>query len=252
MEKGAIVVTLLVLPILILSAWAITGSQGAVEPQGSTILAEPPVYVDGYGFDPLTQTMEDTNGFRYSYQPDGIVQLDLPWGYTTYFSFGLTADYLGSPEMRTALDYTWTWDTIIGQALNETGNLTGYTYAFVATSQDGVMDWEIKLEFSPTSRMKVTHTLTNGYAQDLTNVNFWYLFDLRGTATPYTIETNAGIVEGPLYQEIPDSIYWVRLGNQFQFDWSDALIDYENGHAYIGDGAVVGLDGLPILSLIHI
>ena len=249
MKTGALVVTLLVVPMLVLSAWVLTGSQGAVEPQDSTILAEPPEYVLGYGFDPLTQTMEDTNGFRYSYQPDGIVQLDLPWGYTTYFSFGLTADYLGSPEMRTALNYTWAWDTVIGEALNETGNLTGYDYAFTATSDGGNMDWEICLEFSPTSRMKVTHTLTNGYAQDLTNVNFWYLFDLRGTATPYTIETNAGIVEGPLYQEIPDDIYWVRLGNQFQFDWRDALVDYENGHAYIGDGSVIGLDGLPILGI---
>ena len=249
MKTGALVATLLVIPMLVLSAWALTGSQGAVQPQGSTILAEPPDYVDGYGFDPLTQTMEDTNGFRYSYQPDGIVQLDLPWGYTTYFSFGLTADYLGSPEQRTALDYTWAWDTVIGQALNETGNLTGYTYTFIATSQDGVMDWEIRLEFSPTSRMKVTHTLTNDYPSDLTNVNFWYLFDLRGTATPYTIETNAGIVAGPLYQEIPDGIYWVRLGNQFQFDWRDVLADYENGHAYIGDGSVIGMSGIPILGI---
>lgn len=248
--KGTVVVAaLLVIPMMILSAWAIAAPSGGVEPLGSSIMAEPPDYVSGYGFDPLTQTMQDTNGFRYSYQPDGIIQLDLPWGYTTHFSFGLTADYLGSPEKRTALDYTWAWDTEIGLALNETGNLTGYTYAFVATSQDGVLGWEIRLDFSPTSRMKVTHTLTNGYAQTLTDVNFWYLFDLRGTATPYTIETSAGIVEGPLYQAIPDGIHWVRLGNQFQFDWRDALADYENGNAYIGDGSVVGLDGLPILGI---
>ena len=249
MKTGVLVATLLVVPMLVLSAWALTGLEWPVEPQDSKILAEPPDYVSGYGFYPVTQTMEDTNGFRYSYQDDGIIKLDLPWGYTTYFSFGLTADYLGSPEQRTALDYTWTWDTIIGEALNETGNLTGYTYAFTATSDGGNMDWEICLEFSPTSRMKITHTLENDYPSDLTNVKFWYLFDLRGTASPYTIETSAGTVEGPLYQAIPDGIHWVRLANQFQFDWSDALADYENGHAYIGEGSVVGLDGLPILGI---
>lgn len=249
MRFAKVIVASLVIPMMILSAWAITAPSGGVEPLSGSIMAEPPDYVSGYGFDAVTQTMEDTNGFRYSYQDDGIIQLDLPWGYTTHFSFGLTADYLGSPEKRTALDYTWAWDTTIGVALNETGNLTGYTYTFVATNQDGVLGWDIRLDFSPTSRMKVTHTLENGYAQSLTDVNFWYLWDLRGTATPYLIETSAGTVEGPLYQAIPDDIHWVRLANQFQFDWRDALVDYENGHAYIGDGSVVGLGGVPILGI---
>ena len=249
MKRRSLVITSLIIPMLISSVWLISSSEGVIESQDASIMSDPPDYEGGYGFDSQTGVMEDTNGFRYSYQPDGIVKLELPWGYTTHFSFGLTAEYLDNPEQRTALDYSWTWDTIIGVELNETGNLTGYTYSFVATSESGVLGWEIRLDFSPTTRMKVTHTLTNGYAQALTDVNFWWLFDLRGTATPYTIETNAGIVEGPLYQAIPDSIHWVRLGNQFQFDWRDALINYENGHAYIGDGSVVGLDGLPILGI---
>ncbi len=249
MKTGALVASLLVVPMLVLSAWALTGSQGAVEPQGSTILADPPDYTDGYGYDPQTGVMQDTNGFRYSYLPDGIVRLDLPWGYTTHFSFGLTADYQGSPEKRTALDYAWAWDTSIGVAVNESGNTTGYTYTFTADNQDGILDWTICLEFSPTSRMKVTHTLENDYADDLTNVKFWWLFDLTGTPEPYSIETSDGMVEGPLYAPIPDGIHWVRLANQFQFDWRDALIEYDNGHAYIGDGSVVGLDGTPILGI---
>lgn len=249
MKSGFIVAALIVVPMLITSAWAFSIPSDGSEPLDGAIAAIPPDYVGGYGFDPQTQTMEDTNGFRYSYQPDGVVRLDLPWGYTTHFSFGLTADYLGSPEKRTALDYTWNWTTDCTTAFDGDGNLTGYEYSFTATAIDGVLGWEITLDFSPTSRMKVTHTLTNGYANDLTNVNFWWLFDLTGTATPYTIETSAGTVEGLLYAPIPDDIYWVRLGNQFQFDWRDALEDYDNGHVYIGDGSVVGLDGLPILGI---
>ena len=208
-----------------------------------------PEYTDGYGYNNDTQVMHDTNGFKYSYQPDGIVKLVLPWGYTTHFSFGLTGDYLGVPQVKTALDYSWSWDILIGECLNETGNLTGYSYTFTATNEVGNLDWTIAFEFNPNARMKVTHMIENGYTNTLENVEFWYIFDLLGTATPYTIETNLGIVEGPLYQEIPDSVYWVRLGNQFQFNWRDALVDYENANAYIGDGSVIGMDGIPILGI---
>lgn len=249
MEKGAIVATLLVLPILILSAWALAAPGASSEALDGSIMVEPPEYAGGYGFDPQTGVMEDSNGFRYSYLPDGVVRLDLPWGYTTHFSFGLTADYLGSPEIRTALDYAWEWSTNCTTAFDDEGNQSGYDYSFTATAIDGVLGWEITLDFRPDSRMKVTHHLLNSYPQKLTDVNFWWLFDLTGTATPYTIETSAGVAEGPLYEPIPDDIHWVRLANQFQFDWWGALLEYDNGHAYVGDGAVVGLDGLPILGI---
>ena len=212
---------------------------------GSTI----PEYQDGYGYDNETGIMQDTNGFQYSYQADGIVKMVLPWGYTTHFSFGLTGDYLGVPQVKTALDYSWNWDILVGECLNETGNLTGYSYIFTATNDAGNLDWTIAFEFDPNARMKVTHTIENGYANTLENVEFWYLFDLLGTASPYTIETELGTVEGPLYQEISDSVYWVRLANQFQFNWRDALVDYENANAYIGDGSVIGMDGVPILGI---
>ena len=92
MKTGVLVVTLLVVPMLVLSAWVLTGSLGAIEPQGSAIMAELPSYEDGYGYDPQTGVMEDHNGFQYSYLPDGIIRLALPWGYTTHFSFGLVAE----------------------------------------------------------------------------------------------------------------------------------------------------------------
>ena len=217
--------------------------------QVSNVLFEIPLYEDGYGYDNETGIMQDTNGFQYSYQADGIVKLVLPWGYTTHFSFGLTGNYLGVPQIKTALDYSWNWDIIVGECLNETGNLTGYSYTFTATNDAGSLDWTIAFEFNPNARMKVTHTIENGYANTLENVEFWYLFDLLGTVTPYTIETELGTVEGPLYQEIPDSVYWVRLANQFQFNWRDALVDYENANAYIGDGSVIGMSGVPILGI---
>ena len=207
------------------------------------------VYDDGYGYDNDTGIMEDNNGFQYSYQPDGIVRLVLPWGYTTHFSFGLTGDHLGTSQIRTALDYEWNWEIITEECLNETGELTGHSHSFIATNVNGKLDWSIAFEFKPNTQMKITHTLTNGYANTLENVEFWYLWDLRGTESPYTIETHNGIIEGPLYMETPDNIHWVRLGNQFQFDWHDALDTFSNGHAYIGDGNVLGLPGLPILGI---
>ena len=235
-----------------------------------------PEYTDGYGYNNDTQVMHDTNGFQYSYQVDGIVKLVLPWGYTTHFSFGLTGDYLGVPQIKTALDYEWNWITeseredttyekemwepsIYDAELNVTTpgyyynvavtDIVGYNYTFTATSDSGNLGWTIAFEFHHDQRMKVTHTIENGYANTLENVKFWYLFDLLGTATPYSIETTLGITEGPLYQEIPDSVYWVRLDNQFQFNWRDALVDYENGYAYVGDGSVIGMDGIPILGI---
>ena len=231
---------------------------------------------DGYGFDPLTATMTDHNGFEYSYRPDGVIQLTLPWGYTTYFSFGMTATYLGSPAIRTALDYSWSWatdseeftntwekeiyvppvydpetnTTTPGYYANETvTDLIGYDYTFTASNLDGVLDWTIIFEFFHDAPMKITHIMQNEFANPLIDAEFWYLFDLRDTPSPYVVETSAGIVTGPLYQEIPDGIHWVRLSNEFQFDWRDALIEYENGHAYVGDGSVIGLDGLPILGI---
>src|SRR4030042_135300 len=65
-----------------------------------------PAYTGGYGYDPATSTMTDLDGFKYSYLPDGIIKLVLPWGHTTYFSFGLTASYLGVAQQVTALSYT--------------------------------------------------------------------------------------------------------------------------------------------------
>ena len=223
-------------------------------------------------------TMTDHNGFEYSYQPDGIIKLVLPWGYTTYFSFGLTGTYLGTPAIRTALDYTWNWDvdciefnhtaytetyippvydaetntTTEGYYLNESSIVVdGYDYVFLAENSDGVLDWSIQLEFfhEPGKLMKVTHQVTNNYPNAITDIEFWYLFDLSRTPAPYQIETSLGIVYGPLYQPIPNSIHWVRLSNEFQFDWRDTLDTYDNGFAYIGDGSVIGLDGLPILGI---
>ncbi len=210
-----------------------------------------PAFEGGYGYDPATATMYDHNGFAYSYQPDGVMKLVLPWGYTTYFSFGLTGDYLGVPQERTALDYTWTWAVEAVGVTNETGALLGYDYGFTATSSGGAPGWTILFEFfqDPGVHMKVTHEVTNDLAAPLTDCSFWWLFDLALTPAPYTIETAMGTVEGPLYQAIPDSVHWVRLSNEFQFDWRDALDTFENGMAYIGDGSVIGLDGRPILGV---
>ncbi|OGN87475.1 MAG: hypothetical protein A2Z74_04715 [Chloroflexi bacterium RBG_13_46_9] len=210
-----------------------------------------PSYSGGYGFDNETMTMYDHNGFAYSYMPDGIIKLTLPWGYVTYFSFGMTATYSGVPAIRTALDYSWSWAVDCVESFNTTGVSEGYDYTFTAVNLDGVLDWTIQFEFSHQvgTNMKVNHILTNGYALPLVGASFWYLFDLANTPSPYTIETSLGTVEGPLYQAIPDSVYWVRLSNEFQFNWKDALLEYENGMAYIGDGVVIGLPGLQILGI---
>ena len=210
-----------------------------------------PAYDGGYGYDPATATMYDHNGFGYSYMPDGIIRLALPWGYVTYFSFALTASYLGVPAQRTALDYTWTWAAEAVEVFNATGVSLGYDYTFTATNTGDALGWVITFDFYADAgqHMKVGHRMTNGYANALTGASFWWLFDLANTPAPYTIETALGTVQGPLYQAIPDSVHWVRLSNEFQFDWRDALVDYENGMAYIGDGSVIGLPGLEVLGV---
>jgi len=198
-----------------------------------------PAYDGGYGYDSVTATMYDHNGFAYSYLPDGIIRLTLPWGYVTYFSFGLTGSYLGIPQKVSALDYTWTWDAQVDERLNETGASLGYDYTFTATNSE-TLDWAIELSFSAVvgEHMKVTHTVVNGYPNALTGVEFWYLFDLTHTPEP-CVTTTLGTYYPPLYSVLPDSVTWLRLSNQFQFDWRDA--DYPNGHAYLGDGSVVGV-----------
>lgn len=210
-----------------------------------------PPYDGGYGYDPATATMYDHNGFAYSYLPDGIIRLELPWGYTTYLSFGLRGYYSGVLTQRTALDYTWLWASEAVPVYNGTGAPVGYDYSFTASNVGDALAWTIRLDFyqDPSQRMKVTHELMNGYPAAITGASFWWLFDLANTPEPYTIETGAGKVSGPLYQAIPDWIHWVRLSNEFQFDWRDALEDYENGIAYIGDGAVIGLPGIEILGI---
>jgi len=164
----------------------------------------------------------------------------LPWGYVTYFSFGLTGSYLGIPQKVSALDYTWTWDAEVSERLNETGASLGYDYTFTATNSE-TLDWTIELSFSAVvgEHMKVTHTVVNGYPQALTGVEFWYLFDLTHTPEP-CVTTTLGTYYPPLYSALPDSVTWLRLSNQFQFDWRDA--DYPNGHAYLGDGSMLGVD----------
>ncbi|MBN2223036.1 MAG: hypothetical protein JW765_00015, partial [Deltaproteobacteria bacterium] len=243
-ERLAVVVTFLALALgAILPATLGPASQPAVA-------AVMPEYQGGYGYDPATATMTDHNGFQYSYMPDGIIRLELPWGYTTFFSFGLQGYYGGVLAQRTALDYTWVWSAEAVEAVNDTGVMVGYDYIFKASNTGDALGWVITLQFwADASRMKVTHELTNGYPGALTDCRFWYLFDLENTPAPYTIETALGTVEGPLYQAVPDSVHWVRLSNQFQFDWSDALDEYSNDMAYIGDGAVVGLPGLAILGI---
>ena len=198
-----------------------------------------PAYTGGYGYDPATSTMTDLNGFKYSYLPDGIIKLVLPWGYTTYFSFGLTASYLGVPQKVTALSYTWTWTASATARYNDTGVLLGYDYTFTATNS-ATLAWTIRLDFTCTlgSHMKVTHTVRNGYPNALTGAEFWFLFDLTHTPSP-AVTTRSGTYYPPLYADLPASITWARLSNQFQFDWRDA--DWPNGHAYLGSGSIVGL-----------
>jgi hypothetical protein len=214
----------------------------ALEDAGSPTAADAlalPAYTGGYGYDPATATMTDHNGFEYSYLPDGIIRLVLPWGYTTYFSYGLTASYLGTPQKVTALSYTWTWAAAATARYNDTGVLLGYDYAFTATNS-ATLAWTIRLDFTCTlgDHMKVTHTVRNGYPNALTGAEFWYLFDLTHTPSP-SVTTHTGTYYPPLYADLPASITWCRLSNQFQFDWRDA--DYPNGHAYLGSGSVVGL-----------
>lgn len=209
-----------------------------------------PDYNGGYGYDAPNSTMYDHNGFAYSYLPDGIIKLELPWGYTTYFSYGITASYLGTPIQRTALDYTWVWSSLAIPYLNETGVSQGYDYTFTATALSTQVDWKIQFEFSHDSGtlMKITHSMTSNLPNALTGVQFWYLFDLTYTPEPVVL-TTIGSFEAPLYSDIPDSVWWIRLSNQFQFNWRDVLDTYSNGKAYIGDGSVIGLDGLEILGI---
>ena len=194
---------------------------------------------DGYGYDPATATFVDHNGFAYSYLPDGVIKLVLPWGYTTYFSYGLTGTYLGVAQKVTALSYTWTWTAEAREVFDSGGNLTGYDYSFIATNS-ATLAWTIRLDFFSDSgqHMKVTHSVKNGYPAAILGAEFWYLFDLTHTPSP-SVTTNSGTYYPPLYSDLPDSITWARLSNQFQFDWREA--GWPNGHAYLGSGSVVGL-----------
>ena len=197
-----------------------------------------PTYTGGYGYDQATATMTDHNGFEYSYLPDGIIKLVLPWGYTTYFSFGLTASYLGVAQKVTALSYTWTWTATATAQYNATGVFEGYDYTFKATNSATLL-WTIQLDFyADGSNMKITHSLKNNYPNALTGAEFWFLFDLTHTPTP-SVTTRTGTYYPPLYVSLPASITWARLSNQFQFDWRDA--GWPNGHAYLGSGSIVGL-----------
>jgi hypothetical protein len=197
-----------------------------------------PTYTGGYGYDQATATMTDHNGFKYSYMPDGVIKLVLPWGYTTYFSFGMTASYLGVAQKVTALSYTWTWTATATAQYNATGVPEGYDYTFKATNS-ATLAWTIQLDFyGDGANMKITHTLKNGYANALTSAEFWFIFDLTHTPTP-SVTTRTGTYYPPLYLSLPAGITWARLSNQFQFDWRDA--GWPNGHAYLGSGSVVGL-----------
>jgi len=197
-----------------------------------------PTYTGGYGYDQATATMTDHNGFEYSYLPDGIIKLVLPWGYTTYFSFGLTASYLGVAQKVTALSYTWTWTATATAQYNATGVFEGYDYTFRAVNS-ATLAWTIQLDFyGDGANMKITHTLKNGYANALMGAEFWFIFDLTHTPTP-SVTTKTGTYYPPLYLSLPASITWARLSNQFQFDWRDA--GWPNGHAYLGSGSIIGL-----------
>jgi hypothetical protein len=169
-----------------------------------------PMYDGGYGYDASTMTMYDHNGFAYSYLPDGIIKLALPWGYVTYFSFGMTGSYLGVAQKVSALDYTWTWVAEADERFNETGVSIGYDYTFTATNSE-TLDWEIELSFSCVGweHMKITHTVTNGYPNALTGVEFWYLFDLTHTPEP-CVTTTVGTYYPPMYSALPDSVTWLR------------------------------------------
>lgn len=206
---------------------------------GEVEIGDCPRAADGYGYDPATATFVDHNGFAYSYLPDGVVRLVLPWGYTTYFSYGLTGTYLGVAQKVTALSYSWTWTADAFEAFDANGNLTGYDYSFTATNS-ATLAWTIRLDFFSDSgqHMKVTHSVRNGYPAAILGAEFWYLFDLTHTPSP-SVTTHSGTYYPPLYADLPDSITWARLSNQFQFDWRDA--GWPNGHAYLGSGSVVGL-----------
>lgn len=197
-----------------------------------------PEYTSGYGFDSDAMTMYDHNGFAYSYMPDGIIKLVLPWGYTTYFSFGLTGAYLGVAQKITALSYTWVW-SVESTATYSDENFTGYDYSFTATNS-ATLAWEISFDFfaDASKNMKITHTVKNNYPNAITGVEFWYLFDLTHTPAP-SVTTQLGTFYPPLYSTLPTSVTWARLSNQFQFDWRDA--GYPNAHAYLGAGSIVGL-----------
>jgi hypothetical protein len=238
LSRSRVLSVLLALVFLLTPFSLLVGPVSVAGPVEAVDLGAIPVASDGYGYDPATATFVDHNGFQYSYLPDGVIKLVLPWGYTTYFSFGLTATYLGVQQKVTALSYTWTWAASATAAYNETGVLEGYDYTFTATNS-ATLAWTIQLEFYADGRnMKVTHTVRNGYPNALVGAEFWFLFDLTHTPSP-SVTTNAGTFYPPLYSAIPDSITWCRLSNQFQFDWRDA--GWPNGHAYLGSGSVVGL-----------
>ena len=206
---------------------------------------------DGYGFDYLELEMTDHTGFVYEYLGDGVMSVTTP-KCTVRFSFGMTGIYNGVPQIRTAMDYSWTWQMARSIAYNETGETAlGYDFDFWANSTDPGLLWSIHFEFFalPGYDMKITHTITSALPLPVSSLQFWYIFD-TGFLTERQVQLLDTVYCFDTLIDIPDNATWLWLQGACSFNFRDILAaGFPMGQLFIGDGAIIGVPGIPIVAV---
>jgi len=185
------------------------------------------------------------DGVTYQTTGDGTILING----SRYLAFGLTGEINSNPQMRTSMDYTWTWSV---ESIDN-------DYIFHATNNDPNFLWNQTWYFYEDfgSPMKIQHYLENNIASDITSTQMFYLItvdenDVLGyNESVYPVNNFIGSNSSLHYTgNFNDEILSVDFNSIYDFNFNDLIEnDFIINEFYIGDAAFLDRPAIDIMAI---
>ena len=185
------------------------------------------------------------DGITYETSGNGIVTVNG----SRYLAFGLTGEVNSNPQIRTSMDYTWTW----------TSTQVGDDYVFHATNNDAQILWNQTWYFYKDfgSPMKIEHYLENNLAMSITDTQLFYFITvdendvIRYNDNTYPINNFIGVNDSfHRSGNFNNEILSVDFNHIYDFNFNDLV---ENGFTvnefYIGDAGFLDRPAIDVMAI---
>ena len=186
----------------------------------------------GYGYNSTDNSFTDKDGLNFKADNNGIITVRRNGLVVGRFGFGMTATFQGNNYNFTSEDFNWTWS--LRQNVND--------YTFIAYNNWSSFNWTQYFDFSPSTSVKIKHTITNNFGAPITNGKFWYIHTLNNltrinyNSTYYTVGLDNIHLQGNFNYIVPH----VSISDHYLFKFDDLINNnFTISDVYIGDGSLI-------------